>query len=90
MTPWKIPIHPPIKLLDSTMVTLAMSLYDWAHYSTSKGAVKMHTLLDYESLLPKFVTIGTGKCMDDKNSFDIPTAPVLSWWQTVATAILNR
>ena len=26
----------PIKLLDSSMVTLAMTLYDWAHYSTTK------------------------------------------------------
>lgn len=65
----------PIKLLDSSMVTLTLSLYDWAHYTTTKGAIKMHTLLDYDSLLPEFVTISTGKCTDDKASFDIPIAP---------------
>ncbi|WP_329903744.1 IS4 family transposase [Porphyromonas pogonae] len=65
----------PIKLLDSTMVTLTMALYDWAHYSTTKGAIKMHTLLDYDSLLPEFVNITTGKYSDDKASFDIPVAP---------------
>ena len=65
----------PIKLLDSSMVSLTLSLYDWAHYTTTKGAIKMHTLLDYDTLLPEFVTIGTGKCTDDKASFDIPIAP---------------
>lgn len=65
----------PIKLLDSSMVTLPLSLYDWAHYTTTKGAIKMHTLLDYDTLLPEFVTISTGKCTDDKASFDIPIAP---------------
>lgn len=65
----------PIKLLDSSMVTLTLSLYDWAHYTTTKGAIKMHTLLDDDTLLPEFVTISTGKCTDDKASFDIPIAP---------------
>lgn len=65
----------PIKLLDSSMVSLTLSLYDWAHYTTTKGAIKMHTLLDYDTLLPEFVTISTGKCTDDKASFDIPIAP---------------
>ncbi len=65
----------PIKLLDSYMVTLTMTLYDWAHYYTTKGAIKMHTLLDYECLLTKFANITTGKHTDDKASFDIPVAP---------------
>ena len=38
----------PVKMLDSTLVSLSLSLYDWAHYRTKKGAVKMHTLLDYD------------------------------------------
>ena len=29
-------------------------LHDWAHHTTKKSAVKMHTLLDYDSLLPEF------------------------------------
>ena len=33
----------PVKLLDSTLVSLTMSVYEWAHYTTKKGAVKMHT-----------------------------------------------
>ncbi len=61
----------PIKLLDSTLVSLTMSVYDWAHYTTKKGAVKMHTLLDYDCLLPEFVNITTGKTTDNKAAYDI-------------------
>ena len=61
----------PIKLLDSTLVSLTMSIYDWAHYTTKKGAVKMHTLLDYDCLLPEFVNITTGKTADNKAAYDI-------------------
>ena len=65
----------PIKLLDSSTITLTMSLYEWAHYTTRKGAVKMHTLLDYDSLLPKFVNITDGKCGDNRGALDIPVSP---------------
>ena len=65
----------PIKLLDSSTITLTMSLYEWAHYTTKKGAVKMHTLLDYNSLLPEFVNITDGKCGDNRGALDIPVSP---------------
>lgn len=65
----------PIKLLDSTLVSLTMTVYDWAHYTTKKGAVKMHTLLDYDCLLPEFVNITTGKTSDNKAVYDIPITP---------------
>ena len=65
----------PIKLLDSTLVSLTMSVYDWAHYTTKKGAVKMHTLLDYDCLLPEFVNITDGKSADNKAAKDIPISP---------------
>jgi len=62
-------------LLDSSTITLTMSLYEWAHYTTRKGAVKMHTLLDYDSLLPEFVNITDGKCGDNRGALDIPVPP---------------
>ena len=40
-----------------------------------KGAVKMHTLLDYDSLLPEFVNITEGKCGDNRGALDIPVPP---------------
>jgi len=65
----------PIKLLDSTLVSLTLSVYDWAHYTAQKGAFKMHTLLDYDSLLPEFVNITDGKVGDNKAAFDIEVKP---------------
>ena len=65
----------PIRLLDSTLITLTLSIYDWAHYTTKKGAVKMHTLLDYDSLLPELVNITDGKMADNKASFDMDVQP---------------
>ncbi len=65
----------PIRLLDSTLVSLTLSVYDWAHYTTKKGAVKMHTLLDYDCLLPELVNITDGKVSDNKAAFDIDIHP---------------
>lgn len=65
----------PVKLLDSTLVSLTLSVCDWAHYTTSKGAIKMHTLLDYDCLLPEFVNITDGKVTDNKAAFDIEILP---------------
>ena len=65
----------PIKLLDSTLVSLTMSVYDWAHYTTKKGAVKMHTLLDYDCLLPDFVHITDGKVSDNKAAYEVDVKP---------------
>jgi hypothetical protein len=48
----KFRIKSKIFLLDSTTISLCLSLFDWAKYKTAKGAVKMHTLLDYDGNLP--------------------------------------
>ena len=48
----KFKIKSKIFLLDSSTISLSLSLFDWAKYKTAKGAVKMHTLLDYDGCLP--------------------------------------
>ena len=40
--------------LDSTTVELCASMFDWAHWRQTKGAVKLHLLLDHEGYLPVF------------------------------------
>src|SRR5210317_710506 len=57
----KFRIKSKIFLLDATTISLCLSLFDWAHYKTAKGAVKMHTLLDYDGNLPVYVNITNGK-----------------------------
>ena len=50
--------------LDSTMVPVCMSLFDWALYRRSKGAVKLHLILDHDGYLPRFAVITDGKTSD--------------------------
>lgn len=68
----KFSIKSRIFLLDATTISLCLSLFDWAHYKTAKGAVKMHTLLDYDGNLPAYVNITNGKTADNKGAYDIP------------------
>jgi hypothetical protein len=68
----KFRIKSKIFLLDSTTISLCLSLFDWAKYKTTKGAVKMHTLLDYDGNLPAYVNITDGKTADNKGAYDIP------------------
>lgn len=68
----KFRIKSKIFLLDSSTISLCLSLFDWAKYKTTKGAVKMHTLLDYDGNLPAYVNITNGKTADNKGAYDIP------------------
>lgn len=47
--------------LDASLIRLCASLFDWAKYRQTKGAVKLHLLLDHEGYLPVFACITTGK-----------------------------
>lgn len=68
----KFRIKTKIFLLDSTTISLCLSIFDWAKYKTAKGAVKMHTLLDFDGNLPAYVNITDGKTADNKGANDIP------------------
>lgn len=68
----KFKIKSKIFLLDSSTISLCLSLFDWAKYKTHKGAVKLHTLLDYDGNLPAYVNITDGKTADNKGAYDIP------------------
>lgn len=68
----KFRIKSKIFLLDSTTISLCLSLFDWAKYKTAKGAVKLHTLLDYDGNLPAYVNITDGKTADNKGAYDVP------------------
>ena len=43
--------------LDSTTIALCLSVFPWAHFRTTKAAVKMHTLLDLRGNIPSFIHI---------------------------------
>jgi hypothetical protein len=46
--------------LDGTVIELCLSLFDWAKYRQTKGAIKLHLLLDHEGYLPVFAQITEG------------------------------
>src|SRR6185295_4664528 len=50
--------------LDSTVIELCASLFDWAKFRQTKGAVKLHLLLDHEGYLPTFAVISDGVTAD--------------------------
>jgi hypothetical protein len=50
--------------LDATLIPLCLSAFDWALYRRSKGAVKLHLVLDHDGYLPQFAVITDGKTPD--------------------------
>ena len=50
--------------LDSTTIDLSLSLFPWACFRKTKGAVKLHTLLDLRGNIPTFIHISDGKLHD--------------------------
>ena len=56
--------------LDSTTIDLCLSVFPWAHFRTTKSAVKMHTLLDLRGNIPTFIHVSDGK-MHDVNVLDL-------------------
>lgn len=50
-----------IFLMDATIITVSLGLFDWAAYRKRKGAVKLHTVLDYDTALPVYVHLTDGR-----------------------------
>jgi hypothetical protein len=72
-------IKKKIFIIDSSIIPLSLSLFDWAHYRSKKGAIKIHAVLDYGSTLPQYAAIGEGKEHDIKaaKSISFPKDSVL-------------
>ena len=56
--------HNPLHAIDSTTIDLCLTQYDWAHYRKHKGAIKLHTELDFSGNIPCFVALSNGKMSD--------------------------
>ena len=52
--------------LDATLIELCASVFDWAQYRRTKGAVKLHLLLDHQGLLPSFALITEGRVHESR------------------------
>lgn len=68
----ELPVDPDLRrlniraafALDSTTIDLCLSLFPWARFKRTKGAIKAHVLLDLCIGLPVFVRISDGKTSD--------------------------
>jgi hypothetical protein len=52
--------------LDGSIIDLSVSLFDWAKYKRTKGAIKLHLLLDHDGYLPWFAVVTEGKTSEIK------------------------
>lgn len=51
----------PLVSLDSTLIPVCLSTFEWATYTRTKGAVKLHLVLNNATFLPQFAVITDGK-----------------------------
>jgi len=61
--------------LDSSTISLCLSMFPWAKFRRTKGAIKLHLLLDHEGYLPTYVYISNGKKHDVTVARKVPLSP---------------
>ena len=61
-------IKKKIFMLDSTIISVCIKIFDWAKYKKEKGAIKLHTLLDYDGCMPNYLYMTEGKRADVKHA----------------------
>jgi uncharacterized protein DUF4372/DDE family transposase len=62
--PLELDLANTVYALDSTLIELCLSMFAWAHYQSTHGAVKLHTLVDLRGNIPSFLYISDGKLSD--------------------------
>jgi IS4 transposase len=62
--PLGLELKETVYALDSTTIDLCLNLFPWARFRRTKGAVKLHTLLDLRGSIPVFISISQGKQAD--------------------------
>lgn len=49
----------PVKSIDSTTISLCLSMFDWAKFRRTKGGIKLHVVYDNKEQLPEFINFST-------------------------------
>jgi hypothetical protein len=68
--------------LDGSIIDLSVSMFDWAKYRRTKGAIKLHLLLDHDGYLPSFAVVTEGK------KSEIKVARTLRCPDTIANCVM--
>jgi len=66
--------------MDATVIDLCLKMFDWAKFRRTKGAVKLHLLLDHDGYLPCFGVITEGKVHEIRvaRSLEFPSGTILA------------
>jgi putative transposase len=62
----------PLYTIDATIISLCLSLYDWAKFRTAKGAVKLHVKLNHSGYLPTFMVVTAGNVHETQVAPSVP------------------
>jgi hypothetical protein len=65
----------PLRSLDSTVIELCLSSFDWARFRRTKGAIKLHLQLDHQGYLPCWALVTEGRTHDLKPAQTLSFAP---------------
>lgn len=78
--PHKFRFKNKLMSLDATIIELCLEMFDWAKFRRTKGAVKLHLLLDHDGYLPCFGVITEGKVHEIRvaRSLDLPPDTILA------------
>ena len=71
----------PLFSLDGTVLDLCLSLFPWAEFRQTKGAVKLHLLLDHAGYFPAFAAIGPQKTLSEiavAKTLDLPKGSIIA------------
>lgn len=63
--------------MDATFIELCLSLFPWAHFRQTKGAVKVHMLYDHDGYFPAFACITDGKRADSPVARQVLSDPTV-------------
>src|ERR1039458_4067259 len=61
--------------LDGSIIDLSVNMFDWAKFRRTKGAIKLHLLLDHDGYLPSFAVVTEGKTREIKVARTLRFAP---------------
>ena len=73
--PTGLDLKETVYALDSTTIDLCLNLFPWARFRRTKGAIKLHTLLDLRGSIPAFISISQGKMADVRILDDLVLEP---------------
>ena len=73
--PRKFRFNNKLMSMDSTTISLCLTMFPWAGFKRSKGAVKAHTVLDHDDYMPRFMMLTTGKVSDVRAARQVSLPP---------------